>query len=164
MSDPLAIHEQALLRGLVRASPGQVRQFTYGRPIALVADLIYEEALSRSIDPAFAVAESILESGWGRSPLAQRHHNWYGFDARYEDPGRFRSFPSDQVGIATALDYMSRVCFEPGGVHYRHGLGCTLSGWAEIWVNGPPVHWGAAVRQLIVLIGALMKVPEGSLH
>lgn len=158
MPDPTVIDEHTLLVGVVRASRAQVERFTAGRPIALVSDIIYDEALTRGIDPAFAVAESILETGWGRSPLAQRHHNWFGFEAYYEDPGRFRRFPDDRTGIQVPLEYMRAQYFAPGGTWYREGAGKTLSGWAQKWIDGPPAHWGAAVRQLMLLMGTLVQI------
>lgn len=159
MPENAPIDERVIVVGTVRASQQQAERFTAGRPISIVTDIIYEEAMARSIDPAFALAESILETGWGSSPLAQRHHNWYGFQAYYDDPGRFRRFPDDRTGIQVPLEYMRTAYFTPGGTWYRNGEGLTLAGWAEKWVDGPPAHWGAAVRQLILLMAALIKIP-----
>jgi hypothetical protein len=150
----------SLLVGIVRVSVAQAQQYTVGKPIAAVTPLIYSQARARSIDPAFALAESILETGWGRSTFARQRHNWYAYEAYYQDPDHARRFSSDEEGVAVALDAMLHQYFTPGGAHYGNGEGRTLSAWARSWVDGPPQHWRAAVHELCLLMTAMMAVPD----
>ncbi len=51
--------------GCARITRDQALAFSAGRPIAQVAGQIFDCASSMNIDPAFALAEAIKETGWG---------------------------------------------------------------------------------------------------
>ncbi|MFT4624944.1 MAG: flagellum-specific peptidoglycan hydrolase FlgJ [Myxococcota bacterium] len=49
-----------------------------GSFLAEATPLAIASGLSRCVPPSVTLAQAILESGWGRSTLARRHHNWFG--------------------------------------------------------------------------------------
>lgn len=147
--------------GVRRITRAQAILWTQNRPIGRVAGMIYDEAVSRRIDPAFALAEAILETGWGTSVFARNRHNWFAYQAYYEDPNQARTFAQDLDGIRIPLEDMSANYFSPGGRYWAGGNGATLSGWAKEWVDGPPAHWQGACRQILALMRAAMRtLPE----
>ncbi len=155
----VTIDGDAPLTGRCRVSLGQAMVYTRGRPIEAVVPIVYEAALELEIDPSFAIAEAILETGWGTSTLARTRHNWYGYQANYEDPSRARNFTSDEQGVRTALETMATQYFSPGGRHYRDGRGATLDGWAELWVDGGQANWHAAARHIAQIMAQMMALP-----
>ena len=146
------------LVGIRRITRGQALAYTAPRPIGRVAGTIYDTAVQLSIDPAFTLAEAILETGWGTSAFARNRHNWYAYQAYYNDPDKARHFASDAEGIQIPLRDMAANYFSPTGPYW--GGGATLAGWARQWVDGPPAHWGGACTQLLLLMGAAIRVAE----
>ena len=55
--------------------------YDYGTPEFFVASALKAEAEGAAIDPAGAAAQAILESGWGKSGLAQTGQNFFGIKA-----------------------------------------------------------------------------------
>lgn len=117
--------------------------------------------MSLNIDPAFALAEAILETGWGTSAFAEKRHNWYGYEAYFADPEHAHAFSSDEEGIRIPLEDMAQQYFSPGGTYYQDGRGRTLAGWASVWVDGNPAHWQGAMHQIILLMRAAMAQDDG---
>jgi hypothetical protein len=145
-----------------RITRQQALAFTESRPIGRVAGTIYDVAQSLGIDPAFALAEAILETGWGSSPLAQQRHNWYGYMAYLNNPDSARSFADDSEGIRIPLqDILQHYC-STGGLYYDGGRGGTLAGWARNWVDGSHAHWQDAVAQIIWLMEKSASTQESS--
>ncbi len=72
--------------------------------------LAIRSGLETCVPPSVTIAQAVLESGWGRSNLAKRHHNWFGIKGRGPDlptaeadgPTRaqFQSWPSPEEGVA----------------------------------------------------------------
>ncbi len=149
-SDPLT--SAAALSGISRATLGQALSYTHGRPIERVVPIIHTIAEELGIDPAFALAEAILESGWGTSDFARSRHNWYGYQAYYQDSSQAKRFASDEEGIRAALEAMARNYFSPGGTYYAGGAGATLEGWARHWIDGGAENWQRGVRTLLRII------------
>ena len=148
------------LTGIRRITRGQALAYTAQRPIAQVAGIIYDTAVQLSIDPAFALAEAILETGWGTSAFARNRHNWYAYQAYYQNPDQARHFLSDEEGIQVPLQDMAANYFSPTGQYWGGGAGATLAGWARQWVDGPPAHWGNACKELLLLMRAAMRAAE----
>ncbi len=123
--------EGSIICGVQRINREQALTYTTGHPICAVSGIIHDTALALDIDPAFALAEAILESGWGRSNFAQNRHNWYGYEAYFQRPDAARTFASDEEGIRVALEAMASQYFSPGGAYYAGGAGKTLGGWAK---------------------------------
>lgn len=153
MTQPLSSEGDVPLTNVCRVSLEEALAYTRGRPIGRVVPIIYQTATDLGIDPAFAIAEAILETGWGTSKLAQNRHNWYGYQAYFEEPSKARSFASDEEGIRAALQEMAHHYFSPSGRYYADGDGATLLGWAAKWVGGNAENWQNAVRH----IGQLMR-------
>jgi hypothetical protein len=151
---------QCVLVGCARITRAQALAFTANHPIGRVAGMIYDVASALHIDPAFALAEAILETGWGTSAFAQRRHNWYGYQAYYGQADDARAFATDEEGIRIPLQDMAHNYFTPGGPYYAEGAGTTLTGWAEAWVDGPPAHWESACRDILALMEMAMKMPS----
>lgn len=145
------------LVGPPRITRNQALAFTATRAIGKVAGSIYDTAQSLGIDPAFALAEAILETGWGTSSFAVNRHNWYGYEAYYENANQARTFGSDDEGIRLPLEDMHRNYFTPGGSYYQNAAGRTLQGWASQWINGGPAHWQDACRQILWLMQAAIR-------
>jgi len=86
--------------------------------LSTIADAALESSRNNKIPPSIILAQAALESGWGRSRLAQRHHNIFGIKAtgsqdatllntlEFGQKGahivqaRFRTFSSIQASIA----------------------------------------------------------------
>lgn len=160
--DQETINLQSLIVGTPRISREQASAFTQNRPIHAVAGLIYDTAVSFNIEPAFALAEAILETGWGRSNFAQNRHNWYGYQAYFENPGAARWFETDAEGIRVALQDVAEQYISPGGAYYQNGAGRTLGGWASQWIDGNPQHWHSACQELVWLMQAAMRCQSAS--
>ena len=158
LKDPVT--GDAALRGVERATLGQLLAYTEGRPIQRVVPIIYSIASELDVDPAFAVAEAILESGWGTSNFACTRHNWYGYQAYYEDSAQARRFATDEDGIRAALEAMARNYFAPGGTHFAGGAGATLKGWARHWIDGGPENWQRGVRTLMRIMQGIVNSPD----
>lgn len=148
--------------GCQRMTRAQALAFTASHPIGQVAGLIYDRAASLGIDPAFALAEAILETGWGTSGFAQNRHNWFAYTAYFETPDAASTFASDGEGIRIPLQDMKQQYFTPGGTYYADGAGTTLAGWAKEWVDGGSAHWQSACRQILSLMHAAIQFPAAS--
>lgn len=81
----------------------------------------------QSCNPRVLVAQAILESGWGQSDLARKHHNYFGIKAgslwqgkvaEYEtrevingqettEVARFRAYDSTEQGLRDYLDFIA---------------------------------------------------------
>jgi len=46
--------------------------------LARLSPAVIEAAREHHIPPSVALAQAVIESGWGRSSLARRHHNYFG--------------------------------------------------------------------------------------
>ena len=149
------------LTGVARITRSQALTYTGARPIGRVAGIVYDTAVTLSIDPAFALAEAILETGWGTSAFARKRHNWYAYQAYYQDPDRARHFASDEDGIRIPLQDMAVNYFAPNGQYWAGGSGATLAGWASQWVDGTPAHWQTACKQILLLMQAAIQAPGG---
>ncbi|NMP21313.1 glucosaminidase domain-containing protein [Sulfobacillus harzensis] len=151
---------QSRITGVRRITRGQALAFTSTRPIGAVAGTIFDQAVALNIDPAFALAEAILETGWGTSGFARNRHNWYGYQAYFQDPNQAHTFESDEDGIRIPLEDMATHYFSPGGTYYAQGRGCTLAGWAAHWIDGYPAHWQRAMGEILSLMRSAINHPE----
>lgn len=156
----MALDMQCSIVNGQRITRPQALAFTANHPIGQVAGSIYDYAVSLGIDPAFALAEAILETGWGTSGFAQNRHNWFAYTAYFENPDAASSFESDDDGIRIPLEDMKQHYFTPGGTYYADGDGTTLAGWAKEWVDGGPAHWKSACRQILSLMPSAMQAAE----
>ena len=143
--------------GCSRITRTQALAFTARHPIGSVAGTIFDVVTSLEIDPAFALAEAILETGWGTSRLARNRHNWYGYQAYYGHPDAAHAFTSDEDGIRIPLQDMATNYFSPAGTYYADGGGTTLAGWAKEWVDGNPQDWQSACRAILSLMQSAMQ-------
>ena len=143
--------------GCSRITRQQALTFTASHPIGRVAGVIFDVAASLFIDPAFALAEAVLETGWGTSRLARNRCNWYGYQAYYQNPDAAHTFASDEDGIRIPLKDMATNYFSPGGTYYADGRGTTLAGWAQAWVDGNSQHWESACREILALMQSAMR-------
>ena len=158
----MALDMQSSLVNCQRITRAQALAFTANHPIGQVAGTIYDCAVSLDIDPAFALAEAILETGWGTSGFAQNRHNWFAYTAYFENPNAASTFLSDDEGIRIPLQDMKQQYFTPGGTYYDDGAGATLAGWAKQWVNGGPAHWQNACQQILSLMQSAMQMAAES--
>lgn len=137
----------APLTGMRRLTRGQALDYTAARPIGQVAGLIHDAAVSMDIDPAFALAEAILEMGWGTSPFARDRHNWYAYQAYCRDPNHARHFASDADGIRIPLLDMVTNDFRRSGTYRAGGRG---HGWragqSTGWMALPSIGETPAAR------------------
>lgn len=122
-----------------RADLPTIQRATSKYPINNVVPFIYSQSVKLGIDPVFAVAEAILETGWGSSNAAQVLHNWYGYMEFVSGVRSLKKFSSDTEGIDTAItDIYNNYC-SPSGQFFDNGSGRTLYGWAFHWISGPTV-------------------------
>lgn len=155
-SHPLQVSPTSLITVVTRATLDQLLGFTTGHPINNVVKDIWSISVTYGIDATFALAEAILETGWGTSYDAKVRHNWYGYEAYFASPSQAKVFANDALGIRTALtDIKQQYCTE-GGTYYDAGQGATIAGWAKHWVNGGNSYL-SAVSTIVTLMNGMIR-------
>lgn len=92
----------------------------------------------RVCNPRVLVAQAILESGWGQSELAKKHHNYFGIKAGSQwrkkvaeyktrevidgnetiETANFRAYESDEEGLADYLDFIENSEYFADALNY----------------------------------------------
>jgi len=115
-SEDPQLRSHALLLLLARQGP-ELPGDHRGALLAEILPAVLVASREQGLPPSVTLAQAILESGWGRSRLARRHHNLFGIKAGRAQPGvdmmtrehagdgvrrissRFRSFDSIEQSI-----------------------------------------------------------------
>ncbi|NOZ92969.1 N-acetylmuramoyl-L-alanine amidase [bacterium 3DAC] len=88
-----------------------------------------------NINALFLASLAILESGWGRSKLAQKKNNIYGFMAYDRSPyASAKAFPSKAHCIIHVAQYLDREYLTPGGKFYN---GITPKAIGKFYASDP---------------------------
>lgn len=97
-------------------SLAQIQEFLQPSP-GLEADASYflQAEQTNHVSAIYLVADAVLETGMGTSPIYEQDHNLFGFEAYTSDPGAAMQFPSDQACIAYVSWYVSVNYLTPPG-------------------------------------------------
>lgn len=80
-----------------------------------------------NLDPVYAMAHAILESGWGNSDIARDKNNLYGWMAYDSDPDNAKSFSSMEACTDYVMGKIIETYLTPGAEYYT-SYGPTLAG------------------------------------
>lgn len=98
------------------------------------------------VDATYLVAHSILESGWGKSEIAQTDNNLFGYGAYDSNPGYFAGkFPSDEYAIRFEAWEVRNNYLNPGSSHYYQWP--TLLGMNHDYATS--TTWASSIGQLM---------------
>jgi len=104
-------------------------------PLEGLGEIWKYEEYKYSVNALFLAALAILESGWGRSKLAQEKNNIYGFMAFDSSPyASAKTFPSKTHCILYVAEYLSRHYLTPGG---RFFSGTTPESIGKFYASDP---------------------------
>ena len=111
----------------------QIDQFlqSNGSPLAGLGQSFISAQNTYGVDATYLVAHSILETGWGKSSIAQAKNNLFGY-------GAYDTNPADDAGMFPTNDYAIR--FEAWVVRYNY-LEPTGSYYSGPTLNGMNVNY-----------------------
>lgn len=98
------------------------------------------------VDATYLVGHSILESGWGKSQIAQTDNNLFGYGAYDSNPGYFAGkFPSDEYAIRFEAWEVRNNYLNPGSSHFYQWP--TLLGMNHDYATS--TTWATSIGQLM---------------
>ncbi|MDA8212150.1 MAG: glucosaminidase domain-containing protein [Clostridia bacterium] len=93
-----------------------IDKFLAGTPLAGLGKAFILAEQQWAVSARYLTAHAVLESGWGRSKIAQDKHNLYGFQAYDSSPyASARAFPSFEECIKYVAQYVARNYLNPDG-------------------------------------------------
>jgi hypothetical protein len=105
------------------------------------------------VNARYLLAHMILETGWGKSYLAQAKRNLFGFNAYDRDPIRFATtFPDYATGIDYVARFIAQQYLSPTGIWWAGAP--TLRAMNVHYASG--LHWAES----IAAIAAAIPVPS----
>lgn len=97
------------------------------------------------VDANYLVSHSILETGWGKSPIALAKNNLFGYGAYDANPGNDAGlFPSDDYAIRFEAWVVRQNYLNPNGSYY---VAPTLTGMNVNYATDP--SWAASIGQIM---------------
>ena len=111
-----------------------------------------------NIQPVYILSHAILESGWGKSRIAHKTNNLFGFDAVDDDPNtpenetwlRVDRFESFAHCVFVVMSKIKRLYLTEGGKYYSKTFGPTLRGMAEHYATDE--NWAMAIAKVANMI------------
>lgn len=98
------------------------------------------------VDATYLLGHSILESGWGKSQIAQTDNNLFGYGAYDSNPGYFAGkFPSDEYAIRFEAWEVRNNYLNPGSSHFYQWP--TLLGMNHDYATS--TTWANSIGQLM---------------
>lgn len=106
----------------------------------------YEQAEEQfGVNALYLIAHSALESGWGKSRIAESKNNLFGFQAYDASPGQSaKKFQTKGDCILTVAGYISRQYLEENGEHYN---GSTLRGMGQKYASDD--EWAIKIAEIM---------------
>lgn len=100
-----------------------------------LGEAFMEAENKQGINAHFALAQAILETGWGNSVIARNKNNLFGMNAYDSNPyGSAASYASPQDSVRDWATFMLKNYLTPGGPYYS---GPTPSGIARHYASDP---------------------------
>lgn len=97
------------------------------------------------VNARFLLAAALHESGWGRSAIATRKHNLFGFNAYDRDPGRYASaYDTFAANVDAVARFIKESYLVPSGRWW--GGQPTLRSMQRYWSSSG--RWGAGVARI----------------
>ena len=104
----------------------------------------YEAEQAYGVNSVFLLSIAILESGWGKSTLAQTKNNLFGYQAYDNDPNKAMYFSSKAEAIHTVGSHLAKNYLRSDGKYYN---GATPAGVNVMYCSGG--EWASKVVSIM---------------
>lgn len=104
----------------------------------------YEAEQAYGVNSVFLLSIAILESGWGKSTLAQTKNNLFGYQAYDNDPNKAMYFSSKAEAIHTVGSHLAKNYLRSDGKYYN---GATPAGVNVMYCSGG--EWASKVTSIM---------------
>ena len=142
------------LRQFVDIDPNKMLEFLRKKQATELIKIVSEViAVGRqmNINPLYILAHAILESGWGKSEIATKKNNLFGYGAYDENPmDNAFTFPTKKNCLWYVMGKVAHRYLTPTGSNEQGkfwGGSPTLAGMNKFYASD--LHWGEKIAKLM---------------
>ncbi|WP_230574477.1 SH3 domain-containing protein [Bacillus rhizoplanae] len=132
-----------------------LRKYSPDSPLIGTGQYFVNAAQKYSLNAGYLVSHAVLESGWGKSRIAQDKKNLFGFRAVDSDPyNGATAFNTWEEGIDFCASYIDQNYLNPNGWTYNGGnLGDKSQGMNVMYASDE--NWGQQIGSLMNRLDAM---------